>query len=395
MGNIYLKIFKRKVQIVENFYIFKIIFLTIYICISVLLLFIINLTNSLLPIILINFLLLNYNLPKTELDLNQMTSYNYFYSNKVFMTYILFLSKKNNPLFSMFFLINFFNIILNIKNGFFMINILSAFCIQLIYFFMQLLVQRTYKILISICLIIMLLGLLFGKTLSISVLLLLLVLLLLVSMYFNIFTRKKFKSFNLKYVRNTAEIKMKKIFTHRNMYKQLFITYLNRVSIKEYFEYLFICYSLIVYSYFVDLIFDNIGLLIFFSLVDMELLSDKYFKNLNRTSSEFYFFKNSSVQKNKVYFLSSYFHKCLIFIMIGIISLIFSGNRKLAVLLVDFTYLTIVIFCISFLYYQLKNKGILTRKKENNFIVQYILFIFILLSLIGKSYIIKYLIESS
>lgn len=55
MGNIYLKIFKRKVQIVENFYIFKIIFLTIYICISVLLLFIINLTNSLLPIILINF----------------------------------------------------------------------------------------------------------------------------------------------------------------------------------------------------------------------------------------------------------------------------------------------------------------------------------------------------
>ncbi|HGZ2503862.1 TPA: hypothetical protein ACOIT2_003163, partial [Enterococcus faecalis] len=79
---------------------------------------------------------------------------------------------------------------------------------------------------------------------------------------------------------------MKKIFTHRNMYKQLFITYLNRVSIKEYFEYLFICYSLIVYSYFVDLIFDNIGLLIFFSLVDMELLSDKYFKNLNRTSSE-------------------------------------------------------------------------------------------------------------
>ena len=38
MGNIYLKIFKRKVQIVENFYIFKIIFLTIYICISVLLL---------------------------------------------------------------------------------------------------------------------------------------------------------------------------------------------------------------------------------------------------------------------------------------------------------------------------------------------------------------------
>ncbi|PIO16694.1 hypothetical protein CE092_15755, partial [Enterococcus faecalis] len=111
----------------------------------------------------------------------------------------------------------------------------------------------------------------------------------------------------------------------------------------------FICYSLIVYSYFVDLIFDNIGLLIFFSLVDMELLSDKYFKNLNRTSSEFYFFKNSSVQKNKVYFLSSYFHKCLIFIMIGIISLIFSGNRKLAVLLVDFTYLTIVIFCISFL----------------------------------------------
>ncbi|HHB9316653.1 TPA: hypothetical protein ACOIT7_002426, partial [Enterococcus faecalis] len=67
MGNIYLKIFKRKVQIVENFYIFKIIFLTIYICISVLLLFIINLTNSLLPIILINFLLLNYNLPKTEL----------------------------------------------------------------------------------------------------------------------------------------------------------------------------------------------------------------------------------------------------------------------------------------------------------------------------------------
>ncbi|RNA57642.1 hypothetical protein QP83_14690, partial [Enterococcus faecalis] len=76
MGNIYLKIFKRKVQIVENFYIFKIIFLTIYICISVLLLFIINLTNSLLPIILINFLLLNYNLPKTELDLNQMTSYN-------------------------------------------------------------------------------------------------------------------------------------------------------------------------------------------------------------------------------------------------------------------------------------------------------------------------------
>lgn len=63
MGNIYLKIFKRKLRIVENFHTFKLFFLIIYVCICTLLL-LINLNNLLLPIILINFLLLNYNLPK-------------------------------------------------------------------------------------------------------------------------------------------------------------------------------------------------------------------------------------------------------------------------------------------------------------------------------------------
>ncbi|RXV89736.1 hypothetical protein CYQ23_12955, partial [Enterococcus faecalis] len=108
MGNIYLKIFKRKLRIVENFHIFKLFFLIMYVCTCTLLLLIINLNNLLLPIILINFLLLNYNLPKIELELNQMTSYNYFYSDKVFIKYILFLINKNNPFFSMVFLINLF-----------------------------------------------------------------------------------------------------------------------------------------------------------------------------------------------------------------------------------------------------------------------------------------------
>ncbi|EGO8523663.1 hypothetical protein ELZ33_14670, partial [Enterococcus faecalis] len=103
MGNIYLKIFKRKLRIVENFHTFKLFFLIIYVCICTLLLLLINLNNLLLPIILINFLLLNYNLPKIELELNQITSYNYFYSDKVFIKYILFLINKNNPFFSMIF----------------------------------------------------------------------------------------------------------------------------------------------------------------------------------------------------------------------------------------------------------------------------------------------------
>ncbi|HAP3787232.1 TPA: hypothetical protein IUT99_002376 [Enterococcus faecalis] len=389
MGNIYLKIFKRKLRIVENFHIFKLFFLIMYVCTCTLLLLIINLNNLLLPIILINFLLLNYNFPKIELELNQMTSYNYFYSDKVFIKYILFLINKNNPFFSMVFLINLFNIILNITNGLLVINILTAFFLQLILFLIQLLAKRVYKIFTSIILIILLLGLLFSKGFITSVLSFLLVIFLLLFVYFDVFVRRKFKSFDLKYVRNNAKITMSKIFTSKNMYNQLFITYLSRVSIKEYFDYLFICCLLIMYSSFFNFIFDNTGLLIFFSLIDMELLSDRHFKYLSKTSAEFYFLSNSPVQKNKTYFLSNYFHKSLIFVMIGMVSLIFSMDRKLTVILINFIYLSIVIFCISFLYYKLKNKGIFTRKKENNLVVQYILIIFILLSLMAKTYIIK------
>lgn len=389
MGNIYLKIFKRKLRIVENLHTFKLFFFIIYVCTCTLLLLLINLNNLLLPIILINFLLLNYNLPKIELELNQMTSYNYFYSDKVFIKYILFLINKNNPFFSMIFLINLFNLILNITNGLFVINILTAFFIQLILFFIQLLAKRMYKIFISIILIILLLGLLFSKGLLTSVSSFLLVLFLLVFMYFDVFVRRQFKSFDLKYVRNNAKITMTKTFTSKNMYNQLFITYFRRVSIKEYFEYLFICCLLIIYSHFFDFVFDSTGLLVFFSLIDMELLSDRHFKYLSRTSAEVYFLSNSPVQKNKTYFLSSYFHKFLIFVVIGMVSLIFSMDRNLEVILINFMYLSIVIFCISFLYYILKNKGVFTRKKENNLVVQYILIIFILLSLMVKSYIIK------
>ncbi|RXV20349.1 hypothetical protein CYQ35_16350, partial [Enterococcus faecalis] len=146
---------------------------------------------------------------------------------------------KNNPFFSMVFLINLFNIILNITNGLLVINILTAFFLQLILFLIQLLAKRVYKIFTSIILIILLLGLLFSKGFITSVLSFLLVIFLLLFVYFDVFVRRKFKSFDLKYVRNNAKITMSKIFTSKNMYNQLFITYLSRVSIKEYFDYLF------------------------------------------------------------------------------------------------------------------------------------------------------------
>ncbi|NBA57065.1 hypothetical protein [Enterococcus hirae] len=389
MQNIYLKFFKRRLSVINDFNIFKVLFFIGYVSINLLLLLVINLDVSLFPIILINFLLINYNLSKIALDLNSSTSYTYIYSRKVFIKYMLFLIQKNNPFFSMFFLINFINITLNLMNGLLIINLLLAILIQLTLFLVQLLAKNLYKICISIILVVLLFALLFSKTLLISICLFFLVLPVLLFVYYNLSIRRKIQIFFLKEVRDSDSINFKKPVTYKNMYCRLFVTYLNRISIKDYFEYLFICCLLIIYSNFFSFGFDSTGLLIFLVLVDIELLSDRYFKNLNRTSAELCFFKNSPVGENKAYFLSNYYHKAVIFSMIGFLSQIFSSNKKIEIFFLNFIYLIFVILLITFLYYKLRNKGGVTRKKENNFVIQYILIIFFLVSLIGKAYIIK------
>lgn len=275
-------------------------------------------------------------------------------------------------------------------NRLIVIEILTAFTIQLLFFLLQLLATTRFKLVVSAILILLFVSLIKQPVFFSVTTVFFLVLFLSIFVYFHLFVKKKMKNLNPKTVRNKTNINFKKMFTQKNMYSRLFITYLNRISIKEYLEYLFFCCLLIIYSRFLKFDVDATPLLFLFTLVDIELLSDRHFKNLNRASAELYFYKNSPVDKNKAYFLSAYFHKALIYVSLGVIGLIFGTSQTFFSILVNFMYLTSIIFLISSLYYKLENKGVRTRKKEINFIIQYLLIVFILASLLVRLYITKY-----
>lgn len=171
----------------------------------------------------------------------------------------------------------------------------------------------------------------------------------------------------------------------------IYFTYLRimRKEKKNIIIYLFLLFLLIICQYkqlYIDYYYYS---LLIFYLLDIEILADKSFKHLNKTTARFYIMFNLDMNFINKWCFSIYFSKfCLfsgIYICIFLIELYFNKTDHIINIILIFP----LLFIISLFYFLLQKKTIINKKKYNNLLFQYFLFIFIILYIISIEYFLR------
>lgn len=353
--------------------------------ISLLLLLIVTnlIMNQFIFLLITNCLLFQYNVPLINDTIKSQKSMHYTYSKLVEYKYMLFIILKNNPLIIIGMAFNSILLLIYLSNIQLVLITILTILIQ-VSIFLSRLIQNTF----------LKLAIIFFTFIAIIVNIIIVnfyinVFLVLLLFYLFIQVHRSGDSFlqGINIIVNQPSKKLKKIdFNYKNMYIKLFLSYIRRITIKNYLMLIFIFFIYIVTAKKFTVNINFTSILIFLYLFDLELITDQQFREIEKTTAYYYLGYLSPLNKVKWFLLSEHFHKLIIYSGL-ILGLTFIEYSLLEVLS---NILTILFMFLLGMTYHISTKKIVKyRKKFNGYVFQYLIILIIILFLLGKNFIIK------
>lgn len=337
--------------------------------------------ESFIFLLIINFLLFQYNVPVIINTLQADTSLHYSYSKSVEYKYLIFIFVKNNPLIVIAGLFNLLMVIFSLNDMQLLLSVVLTVLIQLNVIFSKLIQNSFIKV---VQVLVITLSILINLSITNEIINMFLILMLLF-ISFLIIKSKKSMIYYLIINKNHTYKKMKNSsFNYKNMYFKLFISYLRHFSIKSYITIILLSLLYIIGTKKFSIDIDIASILIFLYIFDLELIADQQFRELEKTSAHFYIAYLSPLSKLKKFFLTEHFHKMVIYSTLILWMTFFSvGTTQIIGNLMAI----LIMFFIGLIYNISTESVVNNRKKFNNILFQYIIIVIVLSFLTIKNFV--------
>ncbi len=348
----------------------------------VLLLIIANsIMSNFLFLVIINFLLFQYNVPFVIDTIKSKKSLHYSYSKPIWYRYIAFIYIRNNPLSIVGIIFNLAALMLALTNISLFLAIILAFLIQISIFSSKLTQNSTLKVSLFLFTILAVILNIFMVNYFLNTFLIV----ILSFLSFQVLNSRRFLREFLNYNNNHSRQNKRDIgFSNKNMYIKLFISYLRNIPIKNYLMILFLGLSYIILTNKISINFDFISIILFLYLFDLELIADQQFREIEKTSARYYLMYLSPLNRLESFLLTEHFHRLIIYS--GLIFFITTLDPHIYPIINSVIAIILMTF-IGFLYSLLTRKLVGNRKKFNNILFQYIIMVIIFSFIILKNFI--------
>ncbi|MCD8915293.1 hypothetical protein K2V61_07025 [Staphylococcus simulans] len=336
-------------------------------------------------ILLVLFMLSQYNMPYFANAMKSGSTHFYIYNKRVFTKYLIFQIAQHNPFIApaiMFLIIEF--IVAVIDNDFLRILVLIiGFVVSIIMMMQRLVTSAICKIIVYIFYCLFVSAIIFQN----SVLMLLTFMVAVGVLYISI---KNIQLVDHEY----RETDSTNHITQMN--KIILFMWLNikRRKKRDLMIYTVIIIAYTIFSTRFSLIIDYTFLVVILFLVEIELLIDNKFNHLSKTTSVYYIKMFSNLNVLQKYMLSEFFVLAFLFTAIlGLatsIDIYFSKDYYKGIDLL----LTIpILFILSAIYSYGERCAVIYKRFLNTLIFQYFLFIGIILYFIAKSFILEQVVS--
>ncbi len=375
-----LKINSRKIKLGSNLNIFLLIVSLLTFLFILISLFLSYFLRDYFLTILIALFLSQYNIPLFVKSIIDNTFFHYYQSKKTMRKYIFFELIKNNPLLPLLCLFLLIELFFSIY--FLDIKVILAIIISSLLSFNivanNFILKKYIKILNYISFFIVAVSVLIQSVYIISFI----VLALSILFYINI-NNVEFNKKEYKVTIKTNEINIK---NKEFLFNSLF---LKRKNLKTTY-----IISLIVLAYmFVgekfNLIIDYTFLIVILYLIEVELISDLNFKKLPKTTAKFYTYNFSPLSPFEKFMLSLYFSYFILYSLILLIASLLNSYITNFSTILNFFVIVPLLLIIGIFYFIGEKITVQKKRKFNNFLSQYFIFIIIIIYFALKKYLLK------
>lgn len=310
-----------------------------------------KLVSSSLYYLVVNFLLLEYNYPEIRQSFHNNMIQHFLYSNRVLNRFLFYTVISGNLL---VLLIIPYNILFILFSPSMIITIMLSIIINTTILVARLLDAKANLIIVLVLSIVFVL---YKNTfLGLGLLSGILVLFLFMITNANRYVKQRYKKI---YSAPVQERELLKI--------GYFLKYIIRLPLITKMEYVVIIIFVQIMSLFKFQIITGIDFFVVLFILELELITDGFFKDIHHQASMYYFYKKIGVTNFKYYTLSRYFYSGIIY---SIILLFPIKNYSL----IASVALIIVTFLLSYVYYTFHVQSIITKSKKNNVLSQFIIF---------------------
>ncbi|HGW3754272.1 TPA: hypothetical protein ACN1TI_002693, partial [Staphylococcus aureus] len=330
--------------------------------------------------ILITLFLSQYNIPLFVKSIIDNTFFHYYQSKKAMKRYIIFELIKNNPLLPFLCLFLLIELIFSIY--FLDIKVILGVIIGVLLSFniivKNFIFNKYIKIINYSSYFLVLMSVLSPNINIISFIVLILFMVFYININ-NIETNKRECKFTIKNREISIENKefvFNFLFFKRKNLKTIYITSII-VTI-----YMFVGEKF-------NLIIDYTFLIVILYLIEVELISDLNFKRLPKTTAKFYSYNFSPLSPFKKFMLSLYFSYFILYSLILLIVSLLNSYITNFITILNFLLIVPLLLIIGIFYFIGEKITVQSKKKFNNFLSQYFMFIIIILYYSLKKYLFK------
>ncbi|WP_430606975.1 hypothetical protein IGJ55_003355 [Enterococcus sp. AZ170] len=319
---------------------------------SFILAFVGNLISESFYFLFVNFLLLEYNYPKIRQNFYNSQIQHFMYSNKVLNKYLFFAELSDNLL---LLLVIPYNVLFILFSPSMTVAILLSIIINLTILTARLLDAHAILSMVFVLTVVSM----WYKNDFLS-LLILSTILVLFSFMLNRADLYVKRSYRNKY---SAPVKERQIIKMNYLLK-----YLVRLPLIKKLEYIVIIVVVQIMSLFNFKIVTGIDFFVFLCILEFELITDGFFKDIHQQASMYYFYKKLGVSNFKYYTLSRYFYSGIIYSVMLLLPI-----KDYSIL--GSVVLIVVTLLLSYVYYTFYVKSIKTNSKKNNGLSQFVIFV--------------------